>query len=235
MDSTVIEVTESPADTAATAESIAIAAVAGAMTEPSDSVRSPDPADGRELRSRRTRSAIVEGWLDLVEGGNVSPTAREIADQAGIGLRTIFQHFDDMEALQANAAALHFERVSPFFRLEPTGTFAERVAQFSLHRKRLFERITPVRRAALHRVMLAPNLGNLLKTADDVFAALAWSAFAPELASVADPTEAQVLKHSAGSALSWAVWEYLRTSSMLTSAEAAQVFSLTCERLFTHE
>lgn len=73
----------------------------------------PTP-DGRELRSRRTRFAIVESWLDLVEGGNTSPTAREIADRAGIGLRTVFQHFGDMDELHSSAAAVHLERVAPF-------------------------------------------------------------------------------------------------------------------------
>ncbi len=188
------------------------------------------PTDGRELRSRRTRAAIVEAWLDLVEAGSVSPTAREIADQAAIGLRTIFQHFDDMEDLHATAAALHLERVAPFLTLNASGTVDERIAQFVLHRKRLFERISPVRRAALHRAMLAPNVSNLLNSADEVFAEITFAAFEPELVAAGD--ESGVLKLSAASALSWAAWEYLRCSALLDSAEAGDAFALTCRRLF---
>ncbi len=204
------------------------------MSEGAGERLSEPPADGRELRSRRTRAAIVEGWLDLVEGGNLSPTAREIADQAAIGLRTIFQHFDDMEDLHSSAAALHFERVAPFLTLRVAGSLDERVSQFVLHRKRLFERVSPVRRAALHRAMLAPNVSNLLHTADSVFATIVWSAFEPELQVVIDRDEFHVLQHSAASALSWTSWEYLRTSAQLDSAQAAEVFALTCHRLFAN-
>lgn len=188
-------------------------------------------ADGRELRSRRTRVAIVESWLDLVEGGNTSPTAREIADRAGIGLRTVFQHFGDMEALYSSAAALHLERIAPFLELYPTGSFADRVEMFCAHRKRLFERITPVRRAAMHRAMSAPDVGSMLHIADQGFASLVWSCFEPELASISDPSSAATIKLASATALSWTAWEYLRTSAKLSSSGAADVFAVSCDRL----
>lgn len=59
--------------------------------------------DGRRLRSERSRQAIVEAMLELVEGGNLVPTAQQVADRAGVGIRSVFRHFSDMESLFAVA------------------------------------------------------------------------------------------------------------------------------------
>ncbi|MEO2168125.1 MAG: hypothetical protein ABGY42_08390, partial [bacterium] len=41
--------------------------------------------DGRTARSLRSRQAVVEALLDLLEGGNLRPTAAQIAERAGLG------------------------------------------------------------------------------------------------------------------------------------------------------
>ncbi len=181
--------------------------------------------DGREQRSRRTRAAIVEAWLDLVEEGNTAPTARETADRAGIGLRTVFQHFGDMDDLHATAAFLHFERIQPFLQgLDAGGTFEERLTRFVQHRQRLFERITPIRRAALHRATLGANVGGFLRSADESFAIVAFSVFTGELATE-DPVLGATLQHALATSWSWSAWDYLRTSLQLSPADAAEAFA----------
>jgi AcrR family transcriptional regulator len=55
--------------------------------------------DGRRQRSERSRSAIITATLSLIDNGNFAPTARQIAEEAGVGLRSFFRHFDDMDAL----------------------------------------------------------------------------------------------------------------------------------------
>ena len=55
--------------------------------------------DGRRQRSERSRAAIITATLNLIDSGNYAPTTREIAQEAGIGLRSFFRHFEDMEAL----------------------------------------------------------------------------------------------------------------------------------------
>jgi AcrR family transcriptional regulator len=55
--------------------------------------------DGRRQRSERSRAAIITATLSLINGGNLAPTARQIAEEAGIGLRSFFRHFEDMDAL----------------------------------------------------------------------------------------------------------------------------------------
>jgi TetR/AcrR family transcriptional regulator, regulator of autoinduction and epiphytic fitness len=189
--------------------------------------------DGREQRSRRTRSAIVEAWLDLVETGLISPTARETADKAGIGLRTIFQHFGDMEDLHSTAALLHFERIQPFVQpLDPAGSFDDRLSRFVAHRHRLFERITPIRRAALHRATLGANVVGFVRGADESFAQLAFNLFETELNQI-DIVESASIRHALTAAWSWASWDFLRNSSGLSPAGAEDVFAVAGRRLLT--
>ena len=58
-----------------------------------------EAADGRRLRSERSRLAIVEAALALQEEGVLVPTAQQISDRAGVGIRSFFRHFEDMETL----------------------------------------------------------------------------------------------------------------------------------------
>ena len=67
------------------------------MSTPS-SRRGP-PRDGRALRSERSRRPIVEALFALVGEGVLQPTAQQVADRAGVGIRTVFRHFEDMDAL----------------------------------------------------------------------------------------------------------------------------------------
>ena len=55
--------------------------------------------DGRRQRSERSRAAIITATLNLLDGGNLTPTAKQIAEEAGVGLRSFFRHFEDMDAL----------------------------------------------------------------------------------------------------------------------------------------
>jgi AcrR family transcriptional regulator len=64
----------------------------------------PKPAqsevvDGRRRRSERSRQAIIDASVALLEEGTLVPTAQQIAERAGVGIRSFFRHFDDMETL----------------------------------------------------------------------------------------------------------------------------------------
>ena len=60
---------------------------------------STQTVDGRSARAQRTRDSVVGAVLDLVSTGQARPTAREIADAAGISVRSVYVHFDDLEDL----------------------------------------------------------------------------------------------------------------------------------------
>jgi AcrR family transcriptional regulator len=59
--------------------------------------------DGRRLRSERSRQAIIDAMLGLVEAGVLVPTAQQVSERAGVGIRSVFRHFNDMESLFATA------------------------------------------------------------------------------------------------------------------------------------
>ena len=59
--------------------------------------------DGRRRRSERTRQLIVEAYLDLLREHPQIPTAVQIADRAGISVRSVFERFADRLALRIAA------------------------------------------------------------------------------------------------------------------------------------
>ena len=60
-----------------------------------------DVVDGRRARSERSKQAIIDAALALMEEDNLIPTAQQISDRAGVGMRSFFRHFEDMETLFA--------------------------------------------------------------------------------------------------------------------------------------
>ena len=54
-------------------------------------------SDGRRLRSERSRQAMINAALILIEEGNFAPTAKQISARAGVGIRSFFRQFEDMD------------------------------------------------------------------------------------------------------------------------------------------
>ncbi|MFL3655712.1 MAG: TetR/AcrR family transcriptional regulator [Halioglobus sp.] len=57
--------------------------------------------DGRRVRSERSRKAIIDAMLKLVAEGTLVPTAQQVSERAGVGLRSVFRHFSDVESVFA--------------------------------------------------------------------------------------------------------------------------------------
>lgn len=90
--------------------------------------------------------------LDLVEGGAISPSAEEVAARAGVGLRSVFRHFRDMESL-FQAMQLRLAQVYQVF-LVPFTAIGWRAQLAELIERRLttYEQLLPFMRAAdVHR------------------------------------------------------------------------------------
>jgi AcrR family transcriptional regulator len=104
-------------------------------------------ADGRLRRSERSRAAIVDAMFALVGEGERSPTAERVAERAGVGLRTVFRHFQDMEGLFAAMDARLVARVGPLLEEPDAGGVEARVRAFARSRALLFEAIAPYKRA----------------------------------------------------------------------------------------
>jgi AcrR family transcriptional regulator len=106
-------------------------------------------ADGRVRRSEKSRAAIVDALFDLIGENVLQPTAQQVAERAGVGIRSVFRHFDDMEGLfAAMDARLRAEALSLLREIQAKGTLRERARALVERRVRLFERIAPWKRAA---------------------------------------------------------------------------------------
>lgn len=167
-------------------------------------------SDGRLLRGQRSRAALVQALFDLVGEGVLQPTAQQVADRAGVRIRTVFRHFADMESLLAEVNGRVREHTLPLFReARSGGGFEERARGLVERRVRLFERIAPYKRSGnlqrwRSRVVEREQAIMVRKLRADL---LAWL---PELRSK-EPETVEALD----AALSFEVWDRLRTDQRL--------------------
>jgi TetR/AcrR family transcriptional regulator of autoinduction and epiphytic fitness len=178
--------------------------------------------DGRTLRSLRTREAIVDATIALVEQGDLRPTAPRVAEAAGVSVRSIFQHFDDLETLHAAVAERLVERVAEL--LVPIAAdlpLEDRLATFVHQRALLLEAVTPIRRAADVHGPFSAEITARLRDGQAYLRAEVEQTFAPELdAAGADRRE---LLDALDGALAWRTWEGLRAGLQRDLGEAEAV------------
>ena len=109
----------------------------------------PQPVDGRRQRSHSSRAKIVKALLDLVEGGTISPSAAEVAEAAGVGLRSVFRHFDDMDSLYREMSDGIEAKVLPMMLKPLMATeWKGRIRELTERRVSVFEAILPFRISA---------------------------------------------------------------------------------------
>lgn len=109
--------------------------------------------DGRRRRSVASRLKIVEAMLDIVRSGETSPSAEQVADRAGVGRRTVFRLFRDMDSLYSEMNATMRQRLASILAIPIVGvTPAERLSALIERRVKFFEETLPVAvAAAVHR------------------------------------------------------------------------------------
>jgi len=105
--------------------------------------------DGRRQRSDANRRRITEAMLDLIIEGEMNPSAERVAERAGVGRRTVFRLFSDMEGVYREAHALMMARVAPIIDEPIRGpTWRARLDQVIDRRGRLFEEMLPIKTAS---------------------------------------------------------------------------------------
>lgn len=106
--------------------------------------------DGRIRRGAENRRRISEAFLELVRSGVQAPTAEAVAEQAGVGLRSVFRHFEDMETLYREISEAIEAEVEPLWNVPfASQTWQGRLAEMIERRAKVFERITPFRIASM--------------------------------------------------------------------------------------
>ena len=165
--------------------------------------------DGRTRRSMRTREAIVDATISLLELGDLRPTAPRVAEAAGVSVRSIFQHFDDLETLHAAVAERLVERVAMLLvPIDPGSPLDERLDRFVHQRALLLEAVTPIRRAADVHGPFSAEITARLRDGQAFLRDEVERTFAPELDRAGSHRE-EVLDALDG-ALTWRSWVGLR-------------------------
>jgi len=184
--------------------------------------RSAPHTDGRSLRAERSHEAIVEALIALGGEGTPVPTAKQVADRAGVGIRTVFRHFSDMESLFAEVSARLRADIQPLLRGGPPEAPPEaRVRELVRRRARLFEHILPYRRSTQIQRARSPFLeAELLSDHRELRDEL--RRWLPELER-ASPDALEALD----AALSPELWQRLRVEQRLGARRA----EATCERI----
>jgi TetR/AcrR family transcriptional regulator of autoinduction and epiphytic fitness len=171
--------------------------------------------DGRTVRAERTRQALVDALLGLLDSGVLTPTAAAIAGRAGVSERSLFQHFPDREALFEAVARQQYERVMPTLRpVDASLPLAERIDEFTRQRARLYEMIGGVRRAALLIEHESPAVAGWLTTARRAKAAEAERVFRRELEAL-PADEREPLRAALVALCAWTAWDSWRTHQRL--------------------
>jgi AcrR family transcriptional regulator len=103
-------------------------------------------ADGRRKRGDQSRRQIVDAMIELVRSGEMSPSAAQVAERAGVGLRTVFRHFDEMEILYREMAEVIRIRIMPEVVKPYSGsTWRERLGELINRRTALYDEIMPLK------------------------------------------------------------------------------------------
>ena len=115
--------------------------------------------DGRRRRSARSREALIKASLDLIDQGLLVPTAKQIADKAGVGIRSFFRHFEDMEALFAAADAHARDNVMDLFpRGQGQGDIKSRIDAFLDNQAEAYEQLRNIILSTQAQLWRSPTL-----------------------------------------------------------------------------
>lgn len=177
--------------------------------------------DGRITRSVVTRQKIVAALTALVEEGQLSPTAEQVAVRAKVGLRTVFRHFDDMDSLYREINQIVEAHVTPMLQVRlQAPTWKERVLETIELRSEIYDRIAAHYLAAqVHRHQspyLAQNIMAGAKLQRDLL----------KLLMPPEATQDTHLLDALDLTMSLDAWVRLRREQGLTAPDARQVIRL---------
>lgn len=174
-----------------------------------------DLADGRRRRGQDNRARIVAAMMEIVHGGEVAPSAEQVAARADVGLRTVFRHFQDMDSLYREIAAAVSVEVRGVLERPLKGVtwqerLIERLGRFAV----AYDKMGPYKRAAdvfRHRSkFLGADYANLVREQREILE----RELPAEVIRDRDRFEAIVLL------LSFEVWSRLRNEQGLTPRRA---------------
>lgn len=185
--------------------------------------------DGRNRRAAETRRKVIEAAKAMIAETSTAPTVVAVAKRADVSVRSVFQHFGDVESL--------FVTVMDAIRKDvaaPTATAANeplpiRIDSMVQNFAELFDKIVPLRVAAGqfvgHPALIERGLASKRELRTATF-----EAFAPEFEAL-DEQAREELADAIGAALSLDAWIVLRRRDGLSFERATAVWRRTLSAL----
>ena len=102
--------------------------------------------DGRRQRSSQSSDLIAQACIEIINEGNLNPTAKEVARRAGVGTRTVFRQYEDMEDLHLRIHIIMKE------------SFRHTIQEFKLNKASLSDRVDEILSKLLSRYEASDNL-----------------------------------------------------------------------------
>jgi AcrR family transcriptional regulator len=183
-----------------------------------------DDEDGRHLRRRRNREAVVDALLTLYAEGNLDPSSAEIAERAGSSPRSLFRYFDDVDDLCSEAIRSHEERIGRHVGVGagPDDPLADRVAALITSRVALYEAAGAVGQVARMRAPFQPLIAAELAQGRTFLRNQIRRLFAAELSSLESASAGELLS-ALDVATSYESYWLMRNAQGHSRARAAQV------------
>ena len=108
--------------------------------------------DGRRLRSERSRQQIVAAMFEVVSAGDMDPSAATVAEAAGVSLRTVFRHFEEMDSLYREMTAELEAEIMPIVMTPfKASDWHGRLLELVKRRAGIYERLLPFKVASSAR------------------------------------------------------------------------------------
>jgi AcrR family transcriptional regulator len=157
--------------------------------------------------------------LEIVREGDADPSADVVAERAGVGRRTVFRLFSDMEGVYREMHAVMVERLQPMFAAPfAAATWRERVDELIERRAKIFEIMLPIKSASdAHRyrsAFLQTEHRKITKLQRDALLSVLKQKLAAEKIDALDLT------------LSFEAWRRLRQEQGLTIKQAQATLRL---------
>ncbi len=189
-----------------------------AATSPAGSKRGETP----KARGERTRGRVADALVSLLEGGDPAPTAKAVAAEAGVSVRLVFHHFEDMESLYRTVMALQAAQYWDAVEAVPADRpLEDRIDLVVGQRAKLFESVSAVRRAGMNLAPRQPDIAEWIADADGRLRGWLEETFGPELRYAG--RERRELLSALDTAASWEAWDRMRRAEHLSVAAARRV------------
>ena len=186
-------------------------------------------SDGRNRRAAETRRKIIEAAKAMISETSAAPTVVGVARRADVSVRSVFQHFGDVESLFVTVVDSLREELSVPARTPSDKPLSIRIASVVDNLGHLFDKILPLRVAAgqfvANPALTERGLASRLELRQATH-----QVFAQEFATLS-PEAQEELADAIGSALSLDAWIVLRRQDGLSFERTTAAWRLTLSAL----